>query len=711
MQIVSDELSKKADKKDATNRKRPGKKSASRSGEKKTSTEFDKLVVATFKEEKQMSRKTPKAPTKVMTTYYGKVDESELRAIIGTYIKDEFTAIKYSFDGVRASYVLEFDSKRSARTAVNKLKAAQVAGFEVKLLTPEEACEKERKQQIERELHHIESAIQTLLTTQSGKVKDVQRQIEQITNEKHSDLSVVEEINTLKGKINELKAQETEFLKAANSILAELNVDSKQPTSRILEDSRRRFGLEASKFSSALPMYARRSVIIDCIRANQVSVILAETGSGKSTQVTQYMLEAGLAERGQIVCTQPRKVAAATLARRVAEEMYTTVGHLVGYKAGFVEKRSKRTKIMYVTDHVLLNECIGDPDLSRYSCIVIDEAHERSIYTDLLLGMIKKALQRRPDLHAIITSATIDPEVFVKFFGGCPVLRVPGRVFPVEVFYHNDVTACQPVDNYVALALDKVQYIHDEKEPPGDILVFLTSPKETEKACELMEKRISRDKLECLPLHGQQAPSEQQKVFGGVKNGRRKVVFSTNCAETSITIPGIKYVVDTGLAKEKSFDCTKSMSTLKICYISKSSADQRKGRAGRIEPGRCYRLYSESVYDQMKATSTPEILRTHLGLSLLKLMLLGIPDPRQFDFVQTPPLDLLETAWQSLKELDAVNSEILTDLGRQLAQLSLEPKLGKLVIEGIASQTDWYRGGHDCCAGRSRLQCLLSRKD
>ncbi|CAC5409855.1 DHX8 [Mytilus coruscus] len=426
------------------------------------------------------------------------------------------------------------------------------------------------------------------------------------------------------------------------------------------------FKSECDRFAAALPIYACRTEICTMIYKYQTSVILGETGSGKSTQVVQYLYQTGIYSEGIIICTQPRKVAAISLATRVAKEMSSNVGNLVGYQVGMQSKKSKDTKILYVTDHVLLNECLRDPHLSLFSCIIIDEAHERSIFTDLLLGMIKKCLPSRPDLRVVVTSATIDPDVFVRFFGECPVLSVSGRTFPVDVEW----------------TLEKAIDVH-LREDKGDILVFLTSPLEVEKSCKQFEDKLRgyRDFI-CLPLHGKLQANEQQRVFNPASHGKRKIVFATNSAETSITIPGIKYVVDSGRIKEMQFDPKKNISSLVVTLVTQSSANQRSGRAGRTAPGKCFRLYSENEYKKMNVCSTPEILRVNLGQAILKLMELGV-DPISFDFVESPPRHQLTNAMETLVSIGAVSDGMLTDIGKWIAKLPFDPIFGAFIHDAI----------------------------
>ncbi|KAI0212406.1 ATP-dependent RNA helicase DEAH12, chloroplastic, partial [Lamellibrachia satsuma] len=480
----------------------------------------------------------------------------------------------------------------------------------------------------------------------------------------------------------ELRAQKVEFEVSTMRLLARLRVGDYDTTcNETVMQLRRRFGVECKRLETALPIYARRTDIVETVRGNAVCVVLGETGSGKSTQLPQYVYEEGAAPGGKIVCTQPRKVAAVSLATRVAHELATPLGgDLVGYHVGMQRKQSDDTALLYVTDHVLLNECLRDPLLSAYSCIIIDEAHERSIFTDLLLGMVKRCLTDRNDLRVIITSATIDPELFVHYFGGCPVLEVQGRTYPVGVHY--EAGTDQPDSGgYLSRVFQKVKEIHTN-ELPGDVLVFVPSALDTEKGCEATRQLGD---VVSLPLHGGLPPKEQQKVFDPEVNGYRKIVFATNCAETSVTVPGIRYVVDTGLAKERTYDTKLNVSSLKLSVISRSSAEQRKGRAGRTAPGTCYRLYSAECYNNMTPASTPEILRVHIGQALLKLMDIGVDDPASFDYVEPPPSAALEAAAVALESLGATTDGRINDIGRKLSRLNVHPRLGKVILLAIAA--------------------------
>lgn len=441
------------------------------------------------------------------------------------------------------------------------------------------------------------------------------------------------------------------------------------------------FQRECRKFRSRLPIYAKKFEILDTLHSHQVVVIQGETGSGKSTQLMQYMQD-DLVAQGATVCTQPRKIAAITLAQRVTEEMKTTVDSpctecLVGMR----KKPAKRTKALYATDRMLLNEYLKDPDLKRFSHIVIDEAHERSLFTDLLISMIKQLLPRRPDLRVVVTSATLNTDLFKTYFNECPVIKVPGRVFPVDVFWEEE---CSPNYDFVAKAVEKVCLIH-EKEGPGHILVFLTSQTDIEKAIETLNLNEGiRESCYILPLHGKLQPEEQKRVFDPLPQGyERKVVVATNAAETSMTIPDIGYVVDSGMARIPSFDPIRNIMSLEIKMINKSSADQRKGRAGRTGPGKCYRLYTERDYQNMDDSLTPEILRLHLGIAVLKLLELGVEDVETFEFVEPPDREALRQAINSLTMLGALDEQgRLTDLGCKMSTLPTEPRLSKMIMVG-----------------------------
>lgn len=498
-------------------------------------------------------------------------------------------------------------------------------------------------------------------------------------------------LNILHDEINELKMQRHEFKTYCEKIEEQLtkiisNHDSTFLAKHQIEQLQEKFLCECNRFSNALPIYARRNVIIEAVQKNQVVILIGETGSGKSTQVVQYLYDAGFCNRDELIaCTQPRKMAAISLATRVSTEMGCSLGGIVGYRMGSTSKMSPSTRIVYMTDHALLNECIADPLLKKYSCIVIDEVHERSLDTDILLAFVKQCITLRLKMKVIITSATINPDIFVEYFGGsqvCPIVSVPGRVFPVEVVWNSSSTE-SPLDrDFVKESVNLVNKIHTEEPLDGDILVFLTSQRDIETACQLAQKELRGTNTVILALHGQLQLDQQNLIFKEYHNAR-KIVFSTNVAETSVTIPGIKYIVDTGLVKEMHFDPKRNMNSLDVCLISKSSAEQRKGRAGRVSPGRCYRLYTEDQYAAMRARTPPDILRMHLIHAVLKLYEFGVADVLSFDFVEAPKKCALQAAMKVLNFLGATSENQLTPLGCKLALLPLDPQLGKIVFDGI----------------------------
>ena len=542
----------------------------------------------------------------------------------------------------------------------------------------------------------MESSSRKFIDSQNDKMKELRRNL-QLLHQQSKRLSLNEfqnfthYIDIIKSELEERSKQKIEFQNCCKEISKSLDqlesvINSTRTTlSGQLEQFQKRFARECIRLQKGLPIYAKCSNIVKIVSQNQVVILIGETGSGKSTQVVQYLYDAGFAANDKIiVCTQPRKVAAVTLANHVSTEMCSSPGMLVGYHFGVSGKVSSETKIVYMTDHSLLNDCIADRTFSKYSCLVIDEAHERSLSTDILLACIKQCLPYRPDLKVIVTSATIDPELFVRYFGSCPVIKVSGRMFPVDVIWNplNMESTESPLTRDVVLDAIQVAKNILKEEPEGDILVFLTSPLQIENACQLAIQEMDKKTTIVLPLHGKLQAEDQRRVFEHYQ-GKRKIVFATNVAETSVTIPGIKYIIDSGLAKELCFDAKRNMNSLEVRLISKSSAEQRKGRAGRISAGKCYRMYTEDQYKSMADRTLPEILRMHLIHAVLKLYEFGIDDVLTFDFVEKPDESTLKAAIETLKFLGAIESNQLTTLGRQLALLPIDPQLGKVLLDGI----------------------------
>lgn len=431
----------------------------------------------------------------------------------------------------------------------------------------------------------------------------------------------------------------------------------------------------------SLPIFQFREEIIEAVRSNQVLVVIGETGSGKTTQMTQYLAEAGFASRGKIGCTQPRRVAATSVAKRVSEEVGCKVGEEVGYTIRFEDCTSPATRIKYMTDGMLLRECLLDASLSSYSVLMLDEAHERTIHTDVLFGLLKKAIKSRPDLKLIVTSATLEAEKFSTYFNDCPIFTIPGRTFPVEILYTKE-----PEPDYLDAALLTCMQIH-LTEPAGDILLFLTGQEEIDTAAEILFERMKAlgdgvPELLILPVYSALPSEMQSRIFDPAPPGSRKLVLATNIAETSITIDGIFYVVDPGFAKQKAYNPKLGMDSLVVTPISQAAARQRAGRAGRTGPGKCFRLYTEQAYNQeMLPSSIPEIQRTNLANTVLTLKALGINDLLHFDFMDPPPVQTMLAAMEALYNLGALDDDgFLTRLGRQMAEFPLEPPLAKMLI-------------------------------
>ena len=446
-----------------------------------------------------------------------------------------------------------------------------------------------------------------------------------------------------------------------------------------------------------LPVYQFKEQLLEKVLGNQCVVVEGETGSGKTTQIPQFLLGAGLAIPGQscIACTQPRRVAATSIAQRVSEEMDVELGREVGYTIRFEDVTDKHATVLkFVTDGMLLREAMHDPLLSRYSAIVLDECHERTLATDVIMGLLMEVLPKRTkaseygELKVVVMSATLDAKKFQDYFQNAPLLKVPGRTFPVEVFY-----TAEPERNYVEAAVRTTMHIH-QCEGPGDILVFLTGEQEIEQACdEIREKSRSMGadvpELVVYPLYSSLPPQAQRKIFSAAPGPRvpggppgRKVVISTNIAETSLTIDGIVYVVDPGFSKQKVYNPRIRVESLLVSPISRASARQRAGRAGRTRPGKCFRLYTEkSFHEDLQETTYPEILRSKMSNVVLTLKKLGIDDLVHFDFMDPPAPETLMRALELLNYLGALDDEgEMTELGFQMSELPLDPQLAKLIL-------------------------------
>ncbi|KAJ9583989.1 hypothetical protein L9F63_021659, partial [Diploptera punctata] len=429
-----------------------------------------------------------------------------------------------------------------------------------------------------------------------------------------------------------------------------------------------------------LPVFAVRQELLNVIRENNVVIIVGETGSGKTTQLTQYLHEDGYSRYGMIGCTQPRRVAAMSVAKRVSDEMNTHLGEEVGYAIRFEDCTSEKTMIKYMTDGILLRESLRESDLDNYSAIIMDEAHERSLSTDVLFGLLREVVARRQDLKLIVTSATMDATKFSTFFGNVPTFTIPGRTFPVETFFSKN-----PVEDYVDSAVKQALQIHLQPHE-GDILIFMPGQEDIEVTCEVLAERLGEidnaPQLSVLPIYSQLPSDLQAKIFQRSPEGLRKCVVATNIAETSLTVDGIMYVVDSGYCKLKVYNPRIGMDALQIYPISQANANQRSGRAGRTGPGQCYRLYTERQYkDELLVTTVPEIQRTNLANTVLLLKSLGVQDLLQFHFMDPPPQDNILNSLYQLWILGALDhTGTLTPLGRQMAEFPLDPPQCQMLI-------------------------------
>ncbi len=453
-----------------------------------------------------------------------------------------------------------------------------------------------------------------------------------------------------------------------------------QARASVATRDQRQFNVPPVSYAPELPITARKDEIVAAIRANQVVVIAGETGSGKTTQLPKMCLEAGLGIRAKIGCTQPRRVAALSISRRIAEELSVTWGREVGCKIRFDDRSSSETYIKLMTDGILLAEAQGDPQLSDYDAIIIDEAHERSLNIDFLLGHLKGLLARRSDLKLIITSATIDTQMFSRHFNDAPIIEVSGRMYPVEVVYQSQGSASDEQGdlNYVDAAVQAAERIVYESSF-GDVLIFMPGERDIRETTDLLEGRLGRD-AEIIPLFGRLSSGDQQRVFS--PSSQRKLVIATNIAETSLTIPGIRYVIDAGLARISRYNPRTRTKRLPIEPVSQSSANQRKGRAGRVQDGICIRLYSEEDFNARPAFTQPEIQRANLAEVILRMKAFRLGDIETFPFVQPPTPAAIANGYALLQELGALDAQRnLTPLGGDLARLPIDPTLGRMLLQ------------------------------
>ncbi len=443
---------------------------------------------------------------------------------------------------------------------------------------------------------------------------------------------------------------------------------------------RRRLSVPACTYPESLPIVARRDEIVSAIRTHQVVVIAGETGSGKTTQIPKMCLEAGLGIEAMVGCTQPRRVAAQSISRRIAEELDVPWGRQVGCKVRFDDQTGPETHIKLMTDGILLAETQGDPLLADYNALIIDEAHERSLNIDFLIGYLQGLIGRRQDLKLLITSATLDIGAFSRAFGNAPVIEVSGRTFPVEV-RHEPIGGSEegePETSYLEASVETATRTLLESSG-GDLLVFLPSERDIREAADQLEGRHGRE-AEVIPLYGRLAAADQQRVFRSSE--RRRIILATNIAETSLTLPGIRFVVDPGYARISRYNPRTRTRRLPIEPISQSSANQRKGRAGRVEAGVCIRLYSEEDYLGRPAHTQPEIQRANLAEVILRMKAFRLGEIETFPFLNPPPASAISGGYSLLVELGALDAERnLTPLGWDLARLPIDPTLGRMVLQ------------------------------
>lgn len=443
----------------------------------------------------------------------------------------------------------------------------------------------------------------------------------------------------------------------------------------------------------SLPVYAQRERILESLRTNQVIVVQSPTGSGKTTQIPVILYEAGYAENGIIAVTQPRRIAALSVSEFISNQLGTTYPGLVGYKMRFEDKTDSSTKIKIMTDGILLQELKLDPWLLKYSVIMVDEAHERSLNIDFVLGLLKRILKERKDFKVIISSATINAQIFSEYFGDCPIVTIDTQTFPVTMVYDPPAaeitttteTGCEAlltkIDGIVGRVLD-----NDDK---GAILIFLPGEKIIKDCMNRLDYGSYSRKIYTLPLYGRLPKEEQEKVFDPAPRGKKKIIISTNIAETSVTISDVTTVIDTGLAKLNFYNPYTFTSSLEETPVSKASCDQRRGRAGRTAPGTCYRLYPRKDYDLRQMYTTEEIYRTDLSEVVLRMAELGITQFYDFDFISPPGKEGIRGAIETLKMLDALNDDnTLSETGRLMVLFPLEPRVSRIIVEAIMRYPD-----------------------
>lgn len=431
------------------------------------------------------------------------------------------------------------------------------------------------------------------------------------------------------------------------------------------------------RYTEGLPILERKEEILSAILQNQIIIVAGETGSGKTTQLPVICLEAGRGRYGKIGCTQPRRIAAVSIANRIAEELHCQIGEEVGYKIRFNDKDSEYTSVKFMTDGILLAEIEQDQLLSRYDTLIIDEAHERSLNIDFILGYLRKLLNKRPDLKLIISSATIDTSLFSQAFGNAPVIEVSGRIYPVELLYLSDNDEETPEETYVDSAVKAAGDLLDLYNF-GDMLIFMPTERDIRETCDRL-KGLCRIDTVIMPLFARLGRAEQEAIFS--KIDKRKIVVATNIAETSVTVPNIRFVIDTGLARISRYAPRLRTNRLPVEPISKAAADQRKGRCGRVMDGVCIRLYSEKQYNQREQYTLPEIKRANLAGVILSMIAHHLGDIEEFPFLEPPSRSAIAEGYSLLRELGAINeNNRLTSLGKKMALLPIDPHIARMIL-------------------------------
>lgn len=438
----------------------------------------------------------------------------------------------------------------------------------------------------------------------------------------------------------------------------------------------------------SLPVYEQKQRILDTLKTNQVIIVQSPTGSGKTTQIPVILHEAGYSDNGVIAVTQPRRIAALSVSEFISKQLGTSYPGLVGYKMRFEDKTDLSTRIKIMTDGILLQEMKLDPMMKKYSVIMVDEAHERSLNIDFVLGLLKRVLKVRPDLKIIVSSATMNAEKFSNYFDGCPIVTIDTITYPVTVIYDpptipastNSTTAEEALLAKISNTIDRILYNHTE----GDILIFLPGEKAIKDCINKLYRAPYSRKIQIIPLYGRLPKEEQEKVFDPAPFGRKKVIISTNIAETSVTIDGITSVIDSGLAKLNFYSPRTYTSSLIETPVSKASCNQRRGRAGRTQPGTCYRLYPRKDYDTRESYTTEEIFRTDLSEVVLRMAELGITDFETFDFISQPPKEAIRGAVETLRMLKAINPDnTLSSIGNLMVLFPLPPRVSRIIVESI----------------------------